>query len=113
LLKARYKAEFDAGIRAVFARMPDKDRTLLVLHLVHGVSLPRLAAMHRVSRPTIARWLAAARRALHDDAQRELEGRLRVSPSELDSIAALVRSQVEISVVALAAGIEERGHGAA
>ena len=62
--------------------------------------------MQKVSRATVARWLAAAREALHDETRRELLGHLRVSPSELDSIAALVRSQVELSLAGLVAGRE-------
>jgi RNA polymerase sigma-70 factor (ECF subfamily) len=101
LLKARYKAEFEDAIRAALATIPVKQRTLLLLHLVNGLTLPQLAAMENVSRATVARWLASAREALHEETRRELTGRLRVSESELNSLVALVRSQVEVSVAEL------------
>jgi RNA polymerase sigma-70 factor (ECF subfamily) len=100
LLKARYKREFEAAIRAGMGRLPPRDRTLLLLHLVDGVTLPRLAMMQNVSRATVARWLASAREALHAETRRELLGRLRLSPSELESVTALVRSQLELSLAA-------------
>jgi RNA polymerase sigma-70 factor (ECF subfamily) len=68
---------------------------------VNGLTLPQLAAMENVSRATVARWLASAREALHEETRRELTGRLRVSESELNSLVALVRSQVEVSVAEL------------
>jgi RNA polymerase sigma-70 factor (ECF subfamily) len=109
LLKARYKAEFEAAIRAALAAVPVRQRTLLLLHLVDGLTLPQLAAMQGVSRATVGRWLASAREALQDEVHRQLVGRLRASPSEIESLAELVRSQVEVSLAGLVAeGEEER-----
>lgn len=100
LLKAHYKAELEASIRAALAALPDKERSLLLLHLVNGSTLPQLAAMQGVSRATVARWLASAREALFEGTRRGLVERLDLSPSEYDSLVALVRSQLEVSVVA-------------
>ncbi|MFI5302448.1 MAG: sigma-70 family RNA polymerase sigma factor [Polyangiales bacterium] len=104
LLKAKYKSEFEAAIRVAIAAIPVKQRTLLLLHLVQGVTLPQLAAMQNVSRATVARWLSSAREALHDGTRSELTSRLKVSKSELESLAALVRSQVEVSLPAIVGG---------
>lgn len=99
LLKLRFKGEFEAAIRVALARLPAKERALLLMHLVDGVTLPRLAAMHGVSRATVARRLASARDALCDETRRELRERAQLTSSEYDSIAALVRSQIEVSIV--------------
>jgi RNA polymerase sigma-70 factor (ECF subfamily) len=98
LLKVRYKAEFEDAIRTAFSTLPARDRSLLVSHLVSGVTLPRLAATYGVSRATITRWLAGAREALQQATERQLRDRLRVTPSEYDSLIALVRSQLELSL---------------
>jgi RNA polymerase sigma-70 factor (ECF subfamily) len=100
LLRARYKAEFEAAIRVALAAMPPKDRTLLLLHLVNGVTLPQLAAMQNVSRATLARWLATAREALFEGTRRSLTEKLSLSPNEYESVVAMIRSQLELSVVA-------------
>ena len=99
LLKARYKVEFETSIRAAFVALPDRDRSLLLLHLVNGLTLPQLAAMQNVSRATVARWLSAARDALFEMTRSTLVERLRLTPTEYDSVLALVRSQLELSIV--------------
>ena len=54
--------------------------------------------MHRA---TVARKLAAARAALRKDARRRLQGALRLTDSELDSLAAVMRSQLDMSLPGL------------
>jgi RNA polymerase sigma-70 factor (ECF subfamily) len=99
LLKARYKVEFEAAIREGLASLNDKERSLILLHLVHGVTLPQLAAMQNVSRTTVARWLATARETMFAAARQSLESRLDVSTSEYESLLGLVRSQLDVSIV--------------
>ena len=102
LLKARYKPEFEAAIRAALAALPPMQRSLLLLQSVEGLTLPQLATMHSVSRATVARWLASAREALFEGTRRELMGRLQLSESEYESLVALVRSQLELTLSAIA-----------
>lgn len=109
LLKARYKREFEDAIRATMAGLSARDRTLLLLHLVDGLTLPQIAAMQNVSRATVTRWLASAREALHDGTRRALVGRLKLSSSEFESVAALVRSQLEVSLAGVVRGDGETG----
>src|SRR5579859_3921424 len=99
LLKARYKEEFETSIRAAWAGLPEVDRSLLLLHLVNQVTLPQLATMNKVSRATITRRLAAAREALVEATRRDLVERLNVSPSEYESLVALLQSQLEVSIL--------------
>jgi RNA polymerase sigma-70 factor (ECF subfamily) len=98
LLKARFKHEFEETIRAALAKLPSRDRKLVVAHLVGGQTLVELAAKHGVARATVARWYAAARDALHELARRELRERLRLSSSEYESALALVRSQIDVNL---------------
>jgi RNA polymerase sigma-70 factor (ECF subfamily) len=101
LLKARYKNEFEEAIRAALETIPAKQRTLLVMQIVDGLTLPQLAAMHRVSRATVARWLAAAREAVFEATRGHLMERLGLSTSEYESVVGLVRSQLDVSVATL------------
>jgi RNA polymerase sigma-70 factor (ECF subfamily) len=98
LLKARYKSEFEAAIRDAMASLPATDRSILLLHFVDGVTLPQLASLNKTSRSTIARRLKAAREALHEETRRVLLSRLRLTQAELESVAALVRSQIDVSI---------------
>jgi RNA polymerase sigma-70 factor (ECF subfamily) len=101
LLKARYKSEFEEAIRAAVESIPAKQRTLLLMQIVDGLTLPQLAAMHRVSRATVARWLAAAREAVLEATRLRLMATLRLSTSEYESVVALIRSQLDVSLATL------------
>jgi RNA polymerase sigma-70 factor (ECF subfamily) len=101
LLKRRYVPHFAAAVQNAFAKLSDRERTLLELHIVGGVGIDRLGELYKVGRSTAARWLAAARETLVDQTRRELKHTLRLSDSEYGSLAELVRSQLDISVVKL------------
>jgi RNA polymerase sigma-70 factor (ECF subfamily) len=100
-LKERYRKEFAEAVRAAVAHLSQRDRALLKLNLVQGMSIDRLGAVYNVGRSTAARWLSAARQALHEETRRELCARLSLSPSEYESLAALVRSDLDVSAATL------------
>ncbi|HEY4122759.1 MAG TPA: sigma-70 family RNA polymerase sigma factor, partial [Byssovorax sp.] len=63
-LKARYKDEFERSLRAAMESLTPRERALLRLSLVEGLSIDVVGARYRVGRSTAARWIAAARAAL-------------------------------------------------
>jgi RNA polymerase sigma-70 factor (ECF subfamily) len=101
LLKAKYKTQVEASIRAAFAALTARQRSLLLLQAVDGLTLPQLARMHRVSRATVARWLASARASVFEATRRDLVARLGLTASECDSLVGLVRSQIELSLATM------------
>jgi RNA polymerase sigma-70 factor (ECF subfamily) len=101
VLRARHAADFHAAIVVALARLTPRDRALLRMTLVGGLTFERVAESYQVSRATAARWLAAARDALRDETLRELGTRLRLTPSELESLTAMVRSDLELSLSTL------------
>jgi RNA polymerase sigma-70 factor, ECF subfamily len=70
-------------------------------HALDGLSIDRLAALHKVHRATAARWVEAARTAALEHTRLALGRRLRVGPDELESVMRLVRSQLDITLPAL------------
>ena len=76
----------------------ERDRLLLRLHLVSGVSVENIGNMYGVSQSTASRWLAKAREDVAGEAQRLLRERLGVAPSEVASLADLVASQLDLSM---------------
>lgn len=97
-LKQRYAREVEAALIAALDALSDHDKTLLRLHLGQRLSIDVLGTMYSVNRATAARWLGAARRALADGARARLVSALQLSPSELDSLIALVNSRLEVSI---------------
>jgi RNA polymerase sigma-70 factor (ECF subfamily) len=62
--------------------------------------------MQKVSRATVARWLASARDELKERTLNELVGRLKLPEAELESVLELVRSQLELSLSRVAVAVE-------
>jgi len=111
LIKAQYRDAFIAGFTAAVATLDRRDRNLLRLHLLGGVTLEQLAQMYGVHRATVVRWLAAARSALFDGTRDHVAKQLKAPADEIDEMFELVRSRVELSVERLLASVERsRGH---
>jgi RNA polymerase sigma-70 factor (ECF subfamily) len=101
VLRARYRERFEDAVRAALESLPERDRVLLRMHLAEGASVDALAAALGVSRSTAHRRLVAARARLAEATRTRLCAGLRITPSEYESLAALVRSDVDVSVVRL------------
>jgi RNA polymerase sigma-70 factor (ECF subfamily) len=97
-IKDRYRLAFEQALGRALANVSDRDRALLRLHLVNGLSMERAGQMFGVSQPTASRWLAAARDALLDDVKATLHAELRVSSLEMKSLADLVASRLDLSL---------------
>ncbi len=97
-LKERYRGDFERALRESLDRLPERERTLLRLHIVNGVSVDKIGKMFAVSQPTASRWLAAAREALLDDIKATLGNRLGASSQELASLAGMVASRLDLSL---------------
>jgi RNA polymerase sigma-70 factor (ECF subfamily) len=97
-IKLRYKDGFEQSIRDALGTLDDRERMILRMHTIDGVTLDRIAKVYGVSQPTISRWLADARARVFAQTRRLLRERLKVSEAEFDSIADLVVSQIDVSV---------------
>jgi RNA polymerase sigma-70 factor (ECF subfamily) len=97
-LKDLYRAQFGEALRAALAALPERQRALLRLHYVDGLTLAQIGALYRVHESTASRWLSAAASAVADHARARLRERLAVSPSSLDSVARMVQSQLDLSI---------------
>jgi RNA polymerase sigma-70 factor, ECF subfamily len=97
-LKLRYAATFNAALKEAFAALPPRDRTLLKLHYVDGVPVERIASSYGAHRVSASRWLSAARARVLEATVRLVRERQRLTESEYESLARLVRSQLEVSL---------------
>jgi RNA polymerase sigma-70 factor (ECF subfamily) len=97
-LKDRYRGDFEQALKESLARLPERQRTLLRLHIVNGVSVEKIGQMFAVSQPTASRWLAAARETLLADIKATLGNRLGASSQELASLAGMVASRLDLSL---------------
>ena len=98
VLKARCRDDLRAAFAVAIEELDDRQKTLLRQHHVDGLSIDVLARLHRVHRATAARQVAAARGALLAGIRRYFTGPAGLGRAELDSLVALVRSRLDLSL---------------
>jgi RNA polymerase sigma-70 factor (ECF subfamily) len=105
LLKQRCRDDVRAGFASALAALTPGERTLLRQHYIDGLTVDMLGAFHQVHRSTCARWLEATRLKVLRGVRNHLRAKLGLDDAELESAVALVRSQLDLSLVRhLAAG---------
>jgi RNA polymerase sigma-70 factor (ECF subfamily) len=97
-LKRLYRDEFKRAFHAAIDALPARDRLVLCQHLLDGLGIDQLAALHGVHRATTARWIHGAREAVLAGTQRALVDRLRLSRAEVVSVMRLIASQLDVSL---------------
>ncbi len=100
-LKERYRQAFNDAFRGAVGALAADQRDLLRLHFVDGLTLDQLAAKLGVHRATVARRIAAGRVAVAAAARSRLRAALGASEAELESLAGVMRSQIELSLPGL------------
>lgn len=97
-LKTRYRAEFNTAFAQALAHLSPRERNLLRLKYLDGLSVDALGALYAVHRATAARWVVSAQEALLTQTRRLLTEHLRLTGSQLDSVLHLISSQLDMSL---------------
>jgi RNA polymerase sigma-70 factor (ECF subfamily) len=97
-IDARHRREFQDALQQAIAGLPRRERLLLRLHLLEGLSLSRIAKMQAVSQPTVSRWLQKAREDIVAAMRYSLRDRNGVNESEFESIVGLIGSRLDFSL---------------
>jgi RNA polymerase sigma-70 factor (ECF subfamily) len=97
-IRAHCHAEFRDAFRASLAELPLEERSVLRLHLGGGLTGEQIAACLHVHRATVVRRLASAHETLQRETLRRLREKLQLSAAELDSLIAMVRSRLDLSL---------------
>lgn len=98
LFKSQHGDTFRACIKSAFARLSTKERNLLRLHHLDGVQTAELAKVHGVHRATVVRWLADARQSFVSNFRDEFAAKLGTQRLEVDSLARVFQSGLDISL---------------
>ncbi len=93
-----YRDAFRNAFGLALAKLDDQERVVLRHHYVHGLSIDKLALLHKIHRATAARRIAKARESLLTHTRRHLLRDLRVTSEELDSIMRLIASNLDASI---------------
>ncbi|MGQ0508398.1 MAG: sigma-70 family RNA polymerase sigma factor [Myxococcaceae bacterium] len=98
LMRRRFRAAFPRALESAMAQLHSRDRLLLKLHHLDGLSTDRIAKMYGTHRVTITRWLVSARQEILAHTRRALAIELNAPEAELDSWMRLMRSRLSVSV---------------
>jgi RNA polymerase sigma-70 factor (ECF subfamily) len=97
-LRARYRAEAKAAFEAAVAELEARERTILRLHLVDGLTIDDLAGLYQIHRATAARQLERARERVAATTRKHLARHTGVHGDELAELGELVTSQLDLSL---------------
>jgi RNA polymerase sigma-70 factor, ECF subfamily len=97
-IRELYRKETSAAFVAALRGLPSRERSLLRYQLVEGLTLEEIASLLGVSRATVIRRLADARRAVVERTRAELAERLGADAPEVESVIRLVRSRLDVSL---------------
>jgi len=103
-LSEQSRGAFAQALQEAIAQLSDRDRTLLRLYHSEGLALEALGALYRVHLSTVSRWLACAREQVAEKTIRGLREALRIGPTDAQSLAAQLLSQLDVSIWRLLAG---------
>lgn len=97
-LRRRYSAELRDAFRAAARRLDAEERAVLRSQAIDGLTIDQIGALYQVHRATAARWLQQAKASLLSALREELATRLGESHDACDSVVALVRSRIDLSL---------------
>ncbi len=97
-LRAQYAAPFKSAFGEVLGKLEPRDRNVLRLVYVEGLTAEQVGLAYGVHRVSVARWLGQIRESLFGGTRRLLQERLRLSPAEVDSMTRLCLSQIDVSL---------------
>jgi RNA polymerase sigma-70 factor (ECF subfamily) len=100
--KERYRGAFREAFRGALAALSARDRVLLRMHAIDGLSIDQIGALQGVHRATAARWIESARESVSRGVRREIMKQLGMDPFEADELLRWVQSRIDITLSILA-----------
>ncbi|MEJ7598598.1 MAG: sigma-70 family RNA polymerase sigma factor [Kofleriaceae bacterium] len=100
--KERYRRVVRIAFRAALQALAPRERNLLRMNVIDGLSIDQIGAVQGVHRATAARWLERAREQIARSVRRELMTSLGADPFEAEELLHWVQSRIELSLSGLA-----------
>jgi RNA polymerase sigma-70 factor, ECF subfamily len=97
-MRMRYKTEFEEAVRDALGALPDRDRLLLRLTAVSGLSHEQIANIYKVNQSTVTRWIARARAEVLEATERSVCRKLGVPREDFMSLAGMLVSRIDLSI---------------
>lgn len=98
ILKLQCRETINRALSVALRQLPRRERLILRMNLVEKVSTTRIAAMYKVSQPTVSRWIQRCVRTIRETVDDLVCDELDIDARELESLLLLVRSQIELTI---------------
>ena len=92
--QARFREAFQRAVGALTVRQ----RSLLRLNLLDGLSIDELSPLYGAHRSSVARWLAEAKEALEAETRRLVAESLKLEPAEVERLLVSVQQGFQLSL---------------
>ena len=96
LVRVQKQAIFKAAVETALEALEPRERTVLRMHLIDGLTLDKIGDYYKVHRVTVSRWLAASRVSIIERARAAAQAQFGLSDTEFD--AAYTGSQLGLSL---------------
>jgi RNA polymerase sigma-70 factor (ECF subfamily) len=114
-LRERYREDLQAAFEETLGELTSRQRNILRMHFIDGTPLDRLATIYGMHRTTLGRWVSQTCDEILSSARKRLGARVQLPGGAMDSIVALLRSEIDFSASLLlsdvALGLDEEGDG--
>lgn len=108
-IREMHREQFSQAFLMAFAELTDRQRTLLKLAYVDGLSMDKIGLIYGAHKSSVSRWLTEAREQLDQSTRSHLKSSLDISDSTCDDLVFLLRSHLEVSLRALFQSREQSG----
>jgi RNA polymerase sigma-70 factor (ECF subfamily) len=97
-MKATFGRELKQALESALLALPPRDRTVLALHYIEGMSSSAIGKMYRVSGAAVRLWIKRSRESALVETRTRLSAQLAVNGTELESLMGLVDGDLELSI---------------
>ncbi len=99
---APFADEIKQPFAEVFAKALDtltpRERNVLRMYLIDGVSAESIGSMYRVHRATVARWITKARQKVHRETRRGLAAAVEMKAGSFESVLGMMWNGIDLSL---------------
>jgi RNA polymerase sigma-70 factor (ECF subfamily) len=97
-LRTHHREDLEAAFKETLASLPVKTANLLRLFYLQDVPADAIGGLYGVTARTIQRWVAGTRSRILRDVEGRLGARLGLTGSQVGSLIAVMRSQLDVSI---------------
>lgn len=92
------QAQFREAFQRAVAALTVRQRSLLRLNLLDGLSIDELSPLYGAHRSSVARWLAEAKQALEAETRRQVAESLKLDPDEVERLLTSAQQGFQLSL---------------